>query len=193
MQPKESKIAHSPPPRAPHRPRSLINAPTPTPPSCERLKSHQISRDPLSSQIDFSSNEVQNQARYTPVGRQETLNTLPRPLLPAEHKHIIIHPSLRFLIKKRPVRPHGGHLVTSPSYLTLFKTPYLEFEGTCPSKLTRTRFQQPLRKPPSTWATHGQYPLWLGVGPLMLFYRHVPYLSPMGLRFGTLINLNFLT
>ena len=113
--------------RAPHRPRSLINAPTPTPRSCEYLKSPQISRDPPSSQIDFSSDEVQNQATYLPVARLQTLNTLPRPLLPAEHKHIELIPILRFLIKKRPVRPHGGHLVTSPSYATLFNTPYLEF------------------------------------------------------------------
>ena len=127
LQPKESKVAHSPQTRAPHRPRSLINAPTPTPPSCERLKSHLISRDPPSSQIDFSSDEVQNQATYLPVARLQTLNTLPRPLLPAEHKHIELIPILRFLIKKRPVRPHGGHVVTSPSYTTLFNTPYLEF------------------------------------------------------------------
>ena len=143
----------SPPLRAPHRPRSLINAPTPTPPSCERLKSHQISRDLPSYQIDFSSDEVQNQAIDLPGARLETLNTLPQPLLPAEHKHIELIPILRFLIKKRPVRPHGGHVVTSPSVTTLFNTPHLEFEGTRPSKLTRNRFQQPLRKPPSTWAT----------------------------------------
>ena len=126
--------------RAPHRPRSLINAPTPKPPSCERLKSHQISRDLPSYQIDFSSDEVQNQAIDLPGARLETLNTLPQPLLPAEHKHIELIPILRFLIKKRPVRPHGGHLVTSPSYTTLINTPHLEFGRDSPFQTHQKSF-----------------------------------------------------